>query len=67
MPDEDLTYYAIWQIKQYTISWDKNAGNDVIALEGDFTNGAINFGTTIVKPNDPERIGYDFKGWASRS
>ncbi|MBR2194666.1 MAG: InlB B-repeat-containing protein [Salinivirgaceae bacterium] len=64
MPDYELNYYAIWQINSRNIAWNRNA-NDDIALEGDFTTGTVNFGTTIVKPNDPERIGYDFKGWAT--
>ena len=47
----------------YTLAWDKNA-EDADALAGDYTNGTVAFGTTIVKPNNPTRDGYDFLGWA---
>ena len=65
MPDYELTYHAIWQINQYSISWNTNAGNEVIALEGDYTTGTVNYGTTIDKPTNPTRPGYDFIGWAT--
>ena len=63
MPDEALTYYAIWQINQHTITWNANGGD---ALTGDYTSGSVNYGTTITKPTDPTRYGHDFKGWAAK-
>ena len=63
MPDEALTYYAIWQINQHTITWNANGGE---VLTGDYTSGSVNYGTTITKPTDPTRYGHDFKGWAAK-
>ena len=64
MPDEDKTYYAIWGINQYSISWNANvSANENVALTGDYTTGRVDYGTTIAKPNDPARHGYDFVGW----
>ncbi|MBP5668542.1 MAG: InlB B-repeat-containing protein [Salinivirgaceae bacterium] len=62
MPDEALTYYAIWQINSHNITWNTNGGE---ALTGDYTSGSVNYGTTITKPADPTRYGHDFKGWAT--
>lgn len=61
MPDEALTYYAIWQINTHTITWNANGG--VLAAEG--TNGSINYGTTITPATTAEREGYTFKGWGT--
>ncbi len=60
MPDDNLTYYAIWQVNQHTIAWNANGGD---ALTGDYTSGSVDFGTAIAKPADPTRTGYDFAGW----
>lgn len=59
MPDEELTYYAIWQINTHTLTWNANGG--VLATEG--TNGTVNYNTEITPATTAERVGYTFKGW----
>ena len=50
------TYYAKWNINQYTISFDTSGGSVVSPITQDF-------GSTVVKPLDPTRSGYTFVGW----
>lgn len=59
MPDNALSYYAIWQINTHTITWSANGG--VLATEG--TNGTVNYGATITPATTADRVGYTFKGW----
>ena len=63
MPDADLTYYAIWQINQHTITWNANGGE--IDTEG--TNGTFDYGTPITPATTKSRIGYDFIGWNTQA
>lgn len=62
MPEENLSYSAVWQIKSYTVTWDADGGQ--------FANGetvieeTYEYGATIIKPADPTRTGYTFKGWS---
>ena len=62
MPEENLSYSAVWQIKSYTVTWDADGGQ--------FANGetvieqTYEYGATITKPTDPTRTGYTFKGWS---
>lgn len=50
------TYYAKWNINQYTISFDTSGGSVVSPITQDF-------GSTVVKPLDPTKEGYTFTGW----
>ena len=50
------TYYAKWNINQYTITFDTDGGSAVPSITQDY-------GSTVVKPSDPIRDGYTFKGW----
>lgn len=52
----DHTLYAIWQINQYTISFDSSGGSIVQSIIQDYT-------TAITDPEDPTREGYTFMGW----
>ena len=62
MPEENLSYSAVWQIKSYTVTWDADGGQ--------FANGetvieqTYEYGATITKPANPTRTGYTFKGWS---
>ncbi len=60
MPDNDMTITAIWQSqiseKQYTITFDTQGGTSIDSI-------TANAGTSIKKPNDPTKEGYDFKKW----
>ena len=50
------TYYAKWNVKQYTITFDTSGGSNVESI-------TLDYGSTIVKPLDPTRSGYTFVGW----
>ena len=52
----DKTYYAKWNVNQYTITFDTNGGSNVDSITQDY-------GSTLVKPLDPTREGYTFTGW----
>ena len=51
----DITLYAKWTIVQYTVTF--NLGN------GTTLNDVFDYGSTIVYPDNIERIGYTFGGW----
>jgi len=50
------TYTAQWLINQYIITFDSAGGSDVPAITQDY-------GTTVITPAAPDRIGYTFIGW----
>ena len=50
------TYYAKWNVNQYTISFDTSGGSAVSSITQDY-------GSTVVKPLDPTKEGYTFAGW----
>ena len=60
----EATYYAMYNqtVLQYTLTWDVNDGD---ALTGDYTQGAVEWGTPITTPDDPTKEGYQFVGWVS--
>lgn len=62
MPDHSLTYTAIWEINQYTVTW-KLAGGSVNGSTADIVE-TYNYGATITAPADPTRTGYTFAGWS---
>ena len=49
-------YWAKWEIKQYTITFDTNGGSEIAPITQDY-------GTKITAPDNPTRKGYTFKGW----
>lgn len=61
MPDHDVELTAKWEIKSAKVTFD--------AGEGAFTDGektkesSGDYGSDIEVPADPEREGFDFKGW----
>ena len=50
------TYTAVWNVNQYTITFDSNGGSDVEAI-------TQNYNSAITAPEAPTRDGYTFKGW----
>ena len=60
MPAENITLYAKWTIKKYTITFDSNGGSNISPIESDYNN-------TITEPNNPTMEGYSFDGWYSDS
>ncbi|MCF7932177.1 MAG: InlB B-repeat-containing protein, partial [Acholeplasmataceae bacterium] len=56
MPAEDLTLTALWDVNQYTISFESNGGDAVGAITQDYD-------TAVAQPVSPARIGYSFVDW----
>ena len=52
----EKTFYARWQINEYTITFDSMGGSEVDSVRGDF-------GTPVAAPVSPVQKGYDFVGW----
>ena len=55
-PIKNVTLYAKWELKEYTVKFDSNGGDPV-------ANEKVKYGNTFTKPTDPDRKGYDFIGW----
>ena len=59
LKNEDLALRAVWEKKKYTVTYDLNGGS------GTFTDQIKDYGETVkISAIQPERTGYDFKGWA---
>ena len=66
MPDEDLVFYAVYEINQYDLTWDANTGAwaDDTTVKGPTPT---DYGTDLVVPENPAKEGYVFAGWAERA
>lgn len=53
----DITLYAKWTIKKFTVTFDSNGGSAVAS----YTD--VEYGTTITAPTKPTKVGYDFISW----
>ena len=51
-----LSLYAKWELAEYTITLDVDGGTEIEPI-------ALKHGETPVKPEDPTKEGYTFKGW----
>ncbi len=58
-PVGDITYYAMWQVNKYKITYELNGGTEGAAAPKEHVYDTA---TTLV---DPVRRGYTFKGWYS--
>ncbi len=56
MGAEDITLTAVWQVSQYTISFDSDGGSEVAPITQDY-------GSVVIKPEDPTKTGYTFSYW----
>lgn len=56
VPAEDTTYYAQWNINQYTVSFNSAGGSAVGSITEDYN-------TAITPPAPPVKPGYAFTGW----
>lgn len=52
----DVTITALWNIKQYTITFDTDGGSAMEPITQDF-------GTDVTAPADPTKTDYTFVGW----
>ncbi len=50
------TFYAKWEVRQYTISFNANGGSEVAAISQDYD-------TVVTAPTHPTKTGYEFVGW----
>ncbi len=53
---ETVTYYAQWEINQYTITFDTVGGTEIPAK-------TQNYGTAVEAPAAPKKLGHTFAGW----
>ncbi|MBQ9101422.1 MAG: InlB B-repeat-containing protein [Paludibacteraceae bacterium] len=56
MPAENITINAVWEINQYTITFDTDGGNKIEAITQDY-------GSAITIPADPVKEGHTFYKW----
>lgn len=62
MPNYNITWYAIWEVNSYTLTYDANGGS------GAPSSSSHNYGSSVtLSTTQPTRSGYTFKGWASSS
>ena len=52
----EVTLYAVWNINQYTITFNSNGGSEVESITADYN-------TAVSKPNNLTKEGYAFGGW----
>jgi len=56
MPAGNVTLYAKWEIKQFTVSFEENGGSSV-------TDITLDYQANITRPSDPTKDGHTFAGW----
>ncbi|MGC5773472.1 S-layer homology domain-containing protein [Paenibacillus pabuli] len=56
MNDNDVTLYAQWQPLYVNISFESNGGTEVISQK-------VNYNSSAIIPDAPEKEGYSFFGW----
>ena len=52
----NITLTALWQINQYTVTFNSNGGSSVATQ-------TVNYNSTATQPSNPTRNGYTFKEW----
>ncbi|MFA7206979.1 MAG: InlB B-repeat-containing protein, partial [Saccharofermentanales bacterium] len=56
MPANNVTIKALWDVNEYTITFDSTGGTAVSSITKDY-------GTVVTAPADPTKEGYTFAGW----
>jgi len=56
----DLTLYAKWELKTYTVTFNSNSGSAV-------DSATVNHGATVTEPAEPVRENYNFVYWYSEN
>ena len=56
MPAHHMLLKAVWQINQYTLSFETNGGSSVASITQDYLSD-------VAAPSTPQRLGYTFMGW----
>jgi len=57
-PNAVVTFYAVWAINQYSVTFNSNGGSSVTTI-------TQTYNTSANKPSDPIKTGYTFNGWYS--
>jgi uncharacterized repeat protein (TIGR02543 family) len=60
MPAADASFYAVWTINTYTVTFNSNGGSPVGSQN-------ITYNQTLSEPAAPTRDGYQFAGWHTSS
>jgi len=55
-PNDVVTFYAVWAINQYTVTFNSTGGTAV-------TSKTQAYNTSVTKPADPTKTGCTFSGW----
>lgn len=58
--DADITLYAVWEVKTYTVSYDANGGSGAPSAQTQKYDTALTLSTEV-----PTRDGYTFEGWSA--
>ena len=53
---QDITLYAQWKVRSYSVAFDSNGGSSVPAQ-------SVKYGSKATQPANPTRTGYTFQGW----
>ena len=56
MPENDLTFKAMWKINQYTVTFNTDGGSAVESI-------TLDYNEIITVPAAPTKEGYTFSGW----
>ncbi len=56
MPADDIIYYAVWDINEYTITFDTDGGSEIAPITQDYD-------TTVKDPGKPTKEGHTFDKW----
>lgn len=56
MPDEDVSYKAIWDEAEFTITFVTDGGTVILPI-------TQKYDTDVTAPADPTKTGYTFEGW----
>jgi len=54
--EENITLFAKWAVKQYSITFISNGGSDVSTIKQEY-------GTNLIEPDNPTKAGFIFDGW----
>ena len=53
---QDITLYAQWKVRSYSVNFDSNGGSAVASQ-------SVKYGSKASRPTDPTRAGHTFQGW----
>jgi len=56
MPAGGLTLFAAWTVNSYPVTFASNGGSPVAGT-------SVDYGTHVIRPADPTRVGHSFAGW----